>query len=244
MMARGRTRLFALLASVALCAGALGVARAQTRKTTARRRAAMSRSRKGQAKPAPAVAATPTPRGLTEGEKKLVEGSRAAIIETGISEAYFAEHFRLAKVVDAVDSRAVEWKYAVGDYETSLSDAVGYYTGARGERVNVHGVKGALVKAHDITRTLPKARALQILRGCIGRHGDTSIVYRSLELNSPARLYLTARELKEGRDPIRELGGGRRIRRGEEEEEIALFNVGFVDLESGQCRVVTGQVTG
>ena len=49
----------------------------------------------------------------SQAEQELAANSKRAIIETGISEPYFKEHFRLLKVVNEAGDRRVEWKYSV-----------------------------------------------------------------------------------------------------------------------------------
>jgi hypothetical protein len=74
-------------------------------------------------------------RNLTASEQTLVDGLKQAILETGISGAYFTAHFKLLNVVDKPSDRRVVWQFSVNQYEAVLNDAIGYYTeGAK--RVN------------------------------------------------------------------------------------------------------------
>jgi hypothetical protein len=165
-------------------------------------------------------------------DQELVAASKKAIIETGISEPYFKEHFRLVKVVNEEGDRRVEWRYSLNEYETLLVDDVGYYTSSAGERVDVHSIKNELFSAYDIKRTIPKAKADAELKSCIGKHADALIVYRALKAPGKAKLYLTARALNEVEE-----------KETEREIEGMSFNVGFVDLETGKCTVERGAVT-
>ncbi|HYG80593.1 MAG TPA: hypothetical protein VD861_09410 [Pyrinomonadaceae bacterium] len=183
------------------------------------------------------AAAGPTPGQQQGADAGLVAGSKKAILETGISEAYFDRHFRLARVVAGEGDRRVEWKFSVNGYEVLLVDDIGYHTSEAGERVDVHSIKNELFSARDITRTIPKRRAAAALKSCIGKYTDAAVVYRALKSPGKAGLYLTARakvELEEGREEEGE--GGREV-------EGFSFNVGFVDLETGKCTVEKGQVT-
>jgi hypothetical protein len=164
----------------------------------------------------------------------LVSSSKKAIIETGISEPYFNEHFRLMKVVDEAGDRRVEWKYSINEYETTLVDDVGYFTSPAGERVDVHAIKNELFSAYDIKQTIPRSKAEGILKSCIGKHSDVLVVYRALKAPGKAGLYMTARSIPEIE---------REEEEGEREIEGLTFNVGFVDLESGKCTIQRGQVT-
>lgn len=249
-LAKTLTLLFTT-ATLALGAAALCSAQRRGARSDARRRASAARSDVGRTKEAGRTKSVPAldPAKLTEGQKRLVAQSRATILQTGMTSSYFDEHFKLTAVSDEANNRHVEWLYSINGYEASVSDPIGYYTDADGRRIDIHGVRDALVRTRDLAGTIPRARALQIMRSCIGPHGAATVVFKSLELNNPARLYLVARELKEGKDPVSESAAGERRRGrervgGEEEEGMTLFDVGFVDLESGQCKVVAGGVTG
>jgi hypothetical protein len=162
-------------------------------------------------------------------DQELVAGSKKAIIETGISEPYFNEHFRLLKVVNEANDRHVEWKYTINEYETMLVDDVGYYTSDAGQRVDVHSIKNELFSASDIKKTISRSKADAALKSCLGEHSATRVVYLSLKAPGKAKLYLTARStaMPEGED--------------DREIEKMFFNVGFIDLESGQCVIERGK---
>src|ERR1044071_1389768 len=78
-------------------------------------------------------------RKLTSSEQTLVDASKKAIIETGISETYFNAHFKLLNVVDKPADRRVVWQFSVNQYQTVLNDAIGYYTDGA-NRVNTHSI--------------------------------------------------------------------------------------------------------
>jgi hypothetical protein len=171
----------------------------------------------------------------------LAANSKKAIIETGISEPYFEKHFRLVKVVSEAGDRRVEWSYSINGYETLLVDDVGYFTADNGERRDVHSIKNELFSTYEIRQTIPRKKAAATLKSCIGEHRESSIVYRALKAPGKAGLYLTAPskpklEGEEEREKEKE-------KEGEREIEGIPFKVGFVDLESGRCTIVRGQVT-
>jgi hypothetical protein len=189
-------------------------------------------------------AETPSAGGAQVNSKEdqvLAANSQKAIIETGISEPYFKEHFRLAKVVNEEGDRRVEWKYSINDYETMLVDDVGYYTSPAGERVDVHSIKSLLYSAYDIKRTITRRKADSALQSCLGKHSSAQVVYRALKAPGKARLYLTARSIEspEAEDEKDKEKG----KESEREIEGISFIVGFVDLENGKCRIERGQVT-
>lgn len=178
---------------------------------------------------------------FSRADQDLAARSKKAIIETGISEAYFNKHFRLTKVVDEAGDRRVEWKYSINEYETSVIDDIGYYTTPTNERVDVHSIKNELFSAHDINRTIPRSKADAALKSCVGEYRDATLIYRALKAPGKARLYLTARaktildsENEKDKKPEKET---------EREIEGISFNVGFVDLESGKCTIERGQIT-
>lgn len=164
----------------------------------------------------------------------LVEDSKRAIIETGISECYFENHFKLIKAVNEPGDRRVEWSYSVNDYEAHLVDAIGFHT-TGGKRTYVHGIKNQLYSTHEIVKTLPRPRARRILRSCIGEFEDESMTYRALTVPGKARLYLTGRS--------RIIKRQRRTDEAEGEKGPRFFYVGFVDVESGKCVKKLGKVS-
>jgi hypothetical protein len=157
----------------------------------------------------------------------LVEKSKRAIIETGISEAYFDKHFKLVKTVNDPADRRVEWLYSVNEYEAQLVDAIGFHA-TGGQRAFVHGIKNQLYATHEIVKTLPLQRARRILRSCIGKFESESVIYRTLTVPGKARLYLTGRSI-----PKREQE--REPKETEGEQESQFLYVGFVDVETGRC---------
>lgn len=159
-------------------------------------------------------------------EDPLVETSKRAIIETGISESYFERHFKLIKAVNEPEDRRVEWSYSVNEYQTQLVDAIGFHT-TGGKRTYVHGIKNQLFSTHEIVKTLPRQRARNILRSCIGEFEGESMTYRALTVPGKARLYLT------GRSRIIKEQSGKGKQRGQTGPRF--FYVGFVDVESGKC---------
>jgi len=140
---------------------------------------------------------------LTVSERALVEGSREAIIKTGLSAAFFDEHFRVASVADRGGDRRVVWRLSVGGHEASVNDSIGFYTeGAR--RVDTHSVAATLNETADITRTITRRRAESVMRRCIGRFTGPQVEYRAHGAGGRAALLLTAHSLvprrREGRE--------------------------------------------
>ena len=177
----------------------------------------------------------------SQAEQELAANSKRAIIETGISEPYFKEHFRLLKVINEDGDRRVEWKYSVNEYETLLVDDVGYYTSDTGQRIDVHSIKNELFSAYDIKRTIPRSKADAALKSCIGEYREAMIVYRPLKAPGKAGLYLSARS----KTPFESEDEKKKGKEKETEREIEglFFNVGFVDLETGKCSIEIGKLT-
>ena len=86
------------------------------------------------------------------GADSLVEKSKRAIIETGISEPYFDKHFKLLKTVNDPADRRVEWLYSVNEYKAQLVDAIGFQS-TGGKRAYIHGIKNQLYSPATSSRT-------------------------------------------------------------------------------------------
>ncbi|MBV9959564.1 MAG: hypothetical protein JO360_14155 [Acidobacteria bacterium] len=189
-------------------------------------------------------------------ESALVESSRAAIIKTGISPKYFAEHFRLERVIDAPGDRRVIWKFSVGEYVATLNDAVGFYTDEKGRRINTHAIGNTLSASHDIKNTIPRKRAEQLMRVCIGPYTPGGIIYQAFGTELKASLLFMAssipaartereKEAREKSERKRERERKERARSNpsqadmmeeeDEGEDAPLIYTGIIDLETGAC---------
>src|SRR5215210_2021089 len=154
---------------------------------------------------------------LTVSERALVEGSREAIIKTGLSAAFFDEHFRVASVADRGGDRRVVWRLSVGGHEASVNDSIGFYTeGAR--RVDTHSVAATLNETADITRTITRRRAESVMRRCIGRFTGPQVEYRAHGAGGRAALLLTAHSLVPRRREAREARERRELEERERRE--------------------------
>jgi hypothetical protein len=163
--------------------------------------------------------------GTTADDDSLVEDSKRAIIETGISESYFEKHFKLIKAVNEPADRRVEWSFSVNEYEAQLVDAIGFHT-TGGIRTHIHGIKNQLYSSHEIVKTLPRTRARKILRSCIGEFEGEAMAYRALTVPGKARLYLTGRS---------KVINQHRTERATDQKGPRFIYVGFVDVETGKC---------
>jgi len=197
--------------------------------------------------------------GPTASERALIDGSREAIIKTGVSPDFFDQHFHLARVVDRPGDRRVVWLLAVGGYEATVNDSVGYYTeGTR--RVDTHSVAATLPQTSDITRTLTRRRAEALMRRCIGPFNNPQVEYRAHGSGGRAALLLTASRIV----PPPPESRAARARREREEREARersprgappppgdvvrakgkapgpVVKLGAVDLVTGECSVGYG----
>ncbi|MDT5295396.1 MAG: hypothetical protein QOJ76_2276 [Acidobacteriota bacterium] len=170
----------------------------------------------------PVLAQTRTPivarTDLSAAERALVEGSREAILQTGITESYFDEHFRVARVVDKPGDRRVVWTFSVNGYVATVSDAVGFYTEG-GRRTDTHSIAGTLPLTSDITRTITRPQAERIMRRCIGRFTNPQIEYRAHGADGSASLLLTAQSVVKPKPVGAREARERRQRREREESE-------------------------
>lgn len=127
---------------------------------------------------------------LPSSQKSLVEGSKKALLKTGMSEAHFNKHFRLIEVFDKPGDRRVVWKFSINGYEATVNDSIGFYTEGS-KRIDVHSVENALSSTTDIKRTITRSKAFKIMRSCLGRFTDPTIEYRAGG-SGRAELLLTA----------------------------------------------------
>ena len=189
---------------------------------------------------------------LTGAEAQLVAGSKQAIVETGISEPYFKQHFQLIKVTNQPGDRRIIWKYSINEYEATLNDAVGYYSAGDGQRVNTHSIKQILGSAHDIEKTISRNQAERIMKRCIGKFTTPSIVFRPLAVSEKTSLYMMASSVSKNRDGAEKREEEKRKKEsekrasknktaqldmlreeGDEGEKPSYF--GMVNLETGKC---------
>jgi hypothetical protein len=202
---------------------------------------------------------------MTESERALVEGSRAAIIKTGFTPSYFDEHFRVARVFDRPGDQRVVWTFSLDGYETTVNDAIGFYTTAGGARVQTHSAPAALGATSDITRTITRPRAEAIMRRCLGRFANPRVEFRAGAEGEKASLFLTAERVIR-----KKVGGGERERERREESERkeaargqsktggigadeiehegeegggTIIRLGAVDLQTGRCTVGVASAT-
>ena len=194
---------------------------------------------------------------LTPAEEALVQGSKEAILATGISETYFQTHFKLLKVVDKPADRRVTWQFTINEHSTVINDAIGYYTEGT-KRIDTHSIAKALGKTTEIQRTLSRARALSILKSCIGSFENPSVLYGPV--NGQAQLVMVAykrarveskSEREEEREREREkrekqkaIAAGTDLIESEEDEGKAPpLIMGAVNLQTGKCTKGAGLIT-
>ncbi len=161
---------------------------------------------------------------LTPEEELLVRGSRAAIIGTGFSERYFDEHFEAVRVYNSPGDRRVVWRFRLNGYETTVNDSVGFYTDARGRRVDSHMVSASLGRTRDIRKTIPFGRAQQAMKECIGEYSPGSILLQRFDADGRVSLVYTAVSLQPapGQPPPRG-------------KKKPFLGIGSIDLETGRC---------
>jgi len=201
-------------------------------------------SRTSAIKNTPAIA--PSAGDLTPSEQSLVAGSRKAIIETGITESYFIEHFKLLQVIDKPADRRVRWKFSINGYEAVIDDVVGYYTEGN-RRIDTHAIANTLGRTSNIQRTIARSRAIKIMRSCIGNFSNAFVEYRPYSFYDQAELMLVAqsrrgrrdgeheREKKEVEARSKTATGVRDVIENEEEGGGTRIIIGAVNLQTGKC---------
>ena len=187
-------------------------------------------------------------RQLTASEQTLVDGSRQAILETGISESYFTTHFKLLNVVDKPSDRRVVWQFSVNQYQAVLNDAIGYYTdGAK--RVNTHSIAKSLGQTTEIKRTISRATALRLMKSCIGNFENPGVEYGPV--NGRAELLLVAhtrsrvesKREREEREKQKAVVSGTDVVESEEEDgKIKPLVLGAINLQTGKCTKGAGTI--
>ena len=196
---------------------------------------------------------------LTPAQKALVEGSRKAIIQTGISDAYFKKHFKLFRVIGTESDRRVMWEFRVNEHHTMVTDAIGYRTEGN-QRIAIHSVANSLGKTLEIHRTLSRAAAHKRLRSCIGAFENPAVQYGAID--GRAELVLSAEAKRVDRRSAKELERERERERAreerdrkkavaatgdlieseEEEKEVPPVVIGSINLITGKCTRGVGQV--
>jgi hypothetical protein len=189
---------------------------------------------------------------LTAAEQLLVDESRKAIIETGLSESYFDSHFKVIRVENKTSDRRVVWQLRINGYITFLTDSIGYYTEGT-KQINVHNVRQALGRTREIVKTIPRARALKLMTACIGSFSEPSVqfgpVAGTAELllvahkqETLSRRKLEERERLEAQEREREKVKGSKTKTGADEienegdegtGEPIIF--GYINLQTGKC---------
>lgn len=187
---------------------------------------------------------------LSEAQQLLVEGSRQAILRTGITAPYFDKHFRVQQVVNEVGDRRVVWKFSINEYETVIVDSIGFYTEGS-KRINVHGVESVLLSTSDIRRTIPNSRALKIMKSCLGTFANPVVEYKA-DGSRKAVLVLNAHSIPESDSSSTALAPSAtktedssaqdhdRIRQGKQKPRPPI-QLGSVNLETGKCVKGIGQ---
>jgi len=179
----------------------------------------------------------------TGSEQALVVDSRRAIIETGFSPQYFDAHFTLVTVVEKPSDRRVVWRFAINGYETRLTDSIGSY--AEGTtRIYTHSVASVLGHTSEIKRTISHARALRIMKMCIGNFENPGVEYG--QVDGYAQLFLIANHSRLQRNQV-EIGRQPRVKKAaeasgidvikseEDNDERTPVRLGSVNLQTGKC---------
>ena len=183
----------------------------------------------------------------TEDDDLLAAGSRRAIMDAaGFSADYFDRHFSLARVVNSPGDRRVVWRFKLGEYETVVNDPVGFYLDEGGRQVYVHAAAAQFACAGETARVIPRDRAEQLMRECVGEFRGAAVVFQPhgaasrpalvlVATSGPPAVRKTSPSLKEGsvaplvtnasREDVPRQGG----------TKPPPLNVGAVNLETGEC---------
>lgn len=189
----------------------------------------------------------------TPEEERLLRESRAEIVATGFSEAYFDAHFEPVRVMNSPGDRRVIWRFRVNGHEALVNDSVGFYTDAGGRRVDTHTVAATLGETRDIRRTISRRRAERVMRACIGKFEGGAVTYQRFGADGRAALVLTAVSVPPPapananrpapQSSATQAGGTRQYDgpgRGGKKKPFLL--IGSVNLETGRCVKGVAQV--
>ena len=190
-----------------------------------------------------------------QAKSELVRGSRNAIIAGGFSENYFDSHFKLVDVHDRPGDLRVTWRFSLNGYETLVTDAVGYYTDARGRKILVHSVANTLQSTNDIVKTIRKSRAEELMKECIGKFMNESVVFMKVNAGDKTSLFLMAYAVPRSKNEKRERevegrsNANRTNSRGLDEvpqeggEHESPIVIGYINAETGKCSKGEATVT-
>ncbi len=240
-MKRKRLRCFTaallLLCAAAVCGGAPAEVSAQTSPARAVAGAGEMKGRGEASK-------------LSPEEELLVRESKAAIIETGFSERYFDAHFKPIKVHNSPGDRRVVWRFRLDGYEVIINDSIGFYTDARGRRVDSHMVGAALGRTRDIRRAISFPRAQRAMKACIGEYSPGSILLQRFDADGRVSLVFSAVSLPPPAEPASGAGqpppspAARQLPEGVRPggKKKPFLGIGSIDLETGRCVKGVAQV--
>ena len=193
------------------------------------------------------------PFAAAQNQDELVRGSRKAIIDTGFSAGYFDKHFKLIQVFNRPGDQRVVWQFSLNEYETRVTDSIGYSIPAGGKKIYAHSIADNLSATKDIPKTISRQRARTLMSSCIGNFENESIVLMKLDTGVSAALYLRAnswRKPKRESERERPAGSGApavasapdRPAREEEGEQRPL-KIGYINLETGKCTKANAMAT-
>jgi hypothetical protein len=189
---------------------------------------------------------------LTAVERELVEGSKQAIINTGLSDPYFRAHFTLLQVVNKAADRRVTWQLSIQGHRAVVKDSIGFYTEGP-NRIHTHSVTQALGQTSEIVKTIPRTRALKIMKTCIGTFSFPVVEYGPVDghaellMVAHSRLPHEAAEVRERKGAERskhskELGAVDEIESEGDEKNRRKLIMGFVNLQTGRCTKGAGVI--
>lgn len=191
--------------------------------------------------------------GASQDERnELIKGSRKAIINSGFSEPYFDRHFKLIDAFNKPGDQRVVWLYSLGEYETRVTDSIGYNT-VGGKRTYVHSITSVLGATRDVPKTISKERARTLMSSCIGKFASESVVLMKLESDRQAGLFMMAysagsnqkneREKLARKDDNRQANNGPDRPPHEDEVDNRPMKIGYINLETGKCTKGQANVT-
>ncbi len=163
---------------------------------------------------------------ITDSNHPLVVESKQVILSLGISEDYFNKYFRFLCAADSSSRsyRAIRWQYKIGEFSIILEDTLGF-SGSD----NIHGIQN-LGKLNEVQSVISKHEAEEKMQSCIGDFQEARLEVGMPRVDTYPRVsrpYFIARSIYENH---------------EERGLDIKWDVGYVDLETGECTKSQGRI--
>jgi len=153
---------------------------------------------------------------------RMVAESRLELIASGMSPEYVDSHFQVTDMIDEDDEKRVVWTYTLGDYTIEVVDPVSWTLDEKEEITYSHGIRHELGSTRNIELVIPMKQAEEIMQDCLGEYTQVQFSFIARDIPGSASLWMIARSVELRSDPGH------------------IWNMGYVNLETGVCEKETG----